>query len=134
MKIVVAIGILLTIAASSTAGLIQSDEPLTFYKKYLEVLAKAKSLDELLPYYAKELSDGLVKMPAEMKSNYLKMNKKALKDLKVTKQDVGADKAVYEMSATADGKQTHGKVTLVKQGGAWKIEDEAWALPLDGVE
>jgi hypothetical protein len=107
-----------------------STDPLATYKQYLSVLAKAKTLDELFPYYAKQLVDGLGKMPADMKANYLKMNARTLTDLKVTKQTVTADKAELEMTAkTATGVTTTGTATLVKEGGGWKVDDEAWATP-----
>jgi Domain of unknown function (DUF4878) len=121
---------LLVIAGKSEAQNNASD-PLEFYKKYLTVLAKAKNLDELIPYYTRELGDGLRKMPTEMQANYIKMNARALTDLKVIKQQVDSSKAVFEMSArTADGRETTGSATLVKEGGAWKVEDESWAAPL----
>jgi hypothetical protein len=123
------------VALFATAGKSEvqtkASNPLEFYKGYLAVLAKAKSLDELLPYYTRELADGLRKMPTEMQANYLKMNARALTDLKVTKQEIDSSKAVFEMSAkTADGRETTGSATLVKDGGAWKVEDESWAAPL----
>jgi Domain of unknown function (DUF4878) len=125
---------LLVIAGKSEAQTRASD-PLEFYKGYLTVLAKAKSVDELVPYYTRELGDGLRKMPAEMQANYIKMNARALTDLKVTKQQVDPSKAVFEMSAkTADGRETTGTATLVKEGGAWKVEDESWAAPLPKTE
>ena len=121
---------LIATAGKSEAQTNPSD-PLQFYKGYLAVLAKAKSLDELLPYYTRELVDSLRKMPAEMQANYIKMNAHALTDLKVTKQQVDSSKAVFEMSAkTADGRETTGSATLVKEDGAWKVEDESWAAPL----
>jgi hypothetical protein len=125
---------LIATAGKSEPQTIASD-PLEFYKGYLAVLAKAKSLDELLPYYTHELGDGLRKMPAEMQANYIKMNAHVLTDLKVTKQQVDSSKAVFEMSArTADGRETTGSATLVKESGAWKVEDESWAAPLPKTE
>ena len=123
------------LALLATAGKFEAQtkasDPLEFYKGYLAVLAKVKSLDELVPYYTRELGDGLRKMPEEMRANYLKMNARALTDLKVTKQQIDSSKAVFEMSAkTADGRETTGSATLVKEGGAWKVGDEAWAEPL----
>ena len=113
----------------------KASDPLEFYKGYLAVLAKAKSIDELLPYYTHELADGLRKMPAEMQVNYIRLNAHTLTDLKVTKQQVDSSKAVFEMSAkTADGHETTGSATLVKEGGAWKVEDESWAAPLPKTE
>jgi hypothetical protein len=109
----------------------QSNDAFEFYKQYLAVLAKADSLQPLLPYYTKELSSGLGKMPKDMQANYIKMNRRTLSDLKVTKQQVDANKAYFEMTAkAADGQQTSGSATLVKEGGAWKIDDEAWASSL----
>jgi hypothetical protein len=101
------------------------------YQKYLAALAKADSLQPLLPYYTKELSSGLSKMPKDMQANYIKMNRRTLSDVKVTKQQVDAKKAYFEMTAkAADGQQTSGSATLVKEGGAWKIDDEAWVSNL----
>jgi hypothetical protein len=120
---------LLPAAGGAVAQTSQSD-PLEFYKGYLGVLAKAKSLDELVPYYVKELADGLRKMPKDMQGNYLKMNARTLTDLKVTKQTVSEDKAEFQMTAkTPAGTETTGTATLVKEGGGWKVEDEAWATP-----
>jgi hypothetical protein len=31
---------------------------------------------------------------------------------------------------TEDGRSTSGKVTLVKEKGAWKVDDDAWAAQL----
>ena len=95
----------------------KASDPLQFYKGYLAVLAKAKSLDELLPYYTRELGEGLRKMPAEMQANYIRMNARALTDLKVTKQQVDSSKAVFEMSAkTADGRRDD-RISDPRQGG-----------------
>jgi hypothetical protein len=106
-------------------------EPLATYKQYLTVLANAKTLDELLPYYTKELAEGLRKMPADMQGNYLKMNARTLTDLQVTKQDVSGDKAEFELTAkTPAGDATTGSATLVKEDGRWKVDDEAWAAPV----
>jgi hypothetical protein len=65
-----------------------------------------------------------------MQGNYLKMNARSLSDLKVVKQTVTADRAEFQLMAkTARGTETQGTVTLVKEGAAWKVEDEAWATP-----
>lgn len=135
MRVLVLAFLALIATAGKSEAQAKSSDPLEFYKGYLAVLAKAKSLDELVPYYTRELGDGLRKMPAEMQANYIKMNARALTDLKVTKQQVDSSKAVFEMSAkTADGRETTGSATLVKEGGAWKVEDESWAAPLPKTE
>ncbi len=30
---------------------------------------------------------------------------------------------------TADGRASSGKATLVKEAGAWKLDEDAWATP-----
>lgn len=105
-------------------------DPLEFYKGYLVVLAKAKTLDELLPYYGKDLAASLGKMPKEMQGNYLKMNARVLTDLQVTRQSGDANRAQFEMTAkTADGSATSGTAVLVREGGGWKVDNEAWIGP-----
>jgi hypothetical protein len=38
---------------------------------------------------------------------------------------------VLELTAkTGDGRATSGKVTMVKEGGAWKTDEDAWATPV----
>jgi hypothetical protein len=107
--------------------------PMETYRAYLEVLATAETLEQLLPYYTKELADGLAKMPKEMQGNYLQMNRRVLKDVKVARETVTASRAEYEMTAvTGDGKHIAGKAILVKEGGAWKIDEDAWAIPHGG--
>jgi hypothetical protein len=118
-------------ATTVVSGQKSPADPLEFYKGYLAVLAKAQSLDELLPFYTKELATGLKGMPKEMQGNYLKMNKRALTNLKVVKRDVKTDTAAYVLEATlADGRPTSGSAKLLKEGGAWKVEDESWAANL----
>jgi Domain of unknown function (DUF4878) len=131
MNSVAAVTFALVCSLASFAVSAAPSDPLEFYREYQTVLGKAKSLDPLLPYYTKDLSAGLAKMPKEMQANYLKMNSRKLSDLKVTRQTVDASKAVFEMTAkTEDGRPTSGKVTLVKERGAWKVDDDAWATQL----
>ena len=131
MNSMLAVAFALVSSLTSFAACAAPSDPLEFYREYQAVLANAKSLGPLLPYYTKDLSTGLAKMPQEMQANYLKMNARKLTDLKVTRQAVDASKAVFEMTAkTEDGRSTSGKVTLVKEKGAWKVDDDAWAAQL----
>ena len=126
--VVVLLGALASMALAAQS---KSGDPVDVYREYLSVLAKASTLDPLLPYFTKELADGMRKMPADMHAAYLKMNKRVVNDLKVTKQTVTATRADLEMTAQdAQGQSLTGSATLVKEGEAWKIEDFAWAGPL----
>jgi hypothetical protein len=131
MRAAVALALCLLTGAVDLVAQAGATDPLEFYKGYLAVLAKATSLDELVPFYVKDLGDGLKKMPRDMQGNYLKMNARSLSDVKVVKQTVTASKAEYQLTArTAAGAETTGRATLVKERGAWKVEDEAWASPV----
>lgn len=123
--------VLLSALVSTVSGAqSKSGDPVAVYKEYLGVLAKANTLDPLLPYFTKELADGMRKMPQDMHANYLKMNKRVVNDLKVTKQTVTATQADLEMTGKdAGGRSLTGTATLVKEGGAWKVEDFTWVGP-----
>lgn len=111
----------------------QGQEPLDAYKAYLAAFAKADRLEPVLPFYSKELRTGLAKMPQDQQKNYMTMQvgKQGLKDLKVSNRRVEGGKTVLDMTAlTSDGRSVSGSVTLVKDGNDWKVDDEAWAVPL----
>jgi hypothetical protein len=128
LTLVVAVSVVLSPRVAESQA--KATDPLEAYKEYLGVLAKATSLDPLLPYFTKELSDGYRKMPTDMQGNFLKMNKRIVSDLKVTKQSVTANKADFQLTAKdSDGNAVTGSATLIKEGGVWKIEDFAWAGP-----
>jgi hypothetical protein len=128
VTIVVAVSVaLLPRAAESQA---KATDPLEAYKEYLGVLAKATTLDPLLPYFTRELSDGYRKMPKDMQGNFVKMNKRIVTDLEVIKQNVTANRADFQLTAKdSDGNAVTGSATLVKESGVWKVEDFAWAGP-----
>lgn len=128
MRAAVEAALVVTLGSAASRAQAMPTDPLEFYQSYLAVLAKARTLDELLPYYTSELAQGLGKMPKEMQGNYLKMNARQLTDLKVTKQSVTASKAEFQMTAkTRTGTETTGAARLVKEKGVWKVEDESWA-------
>ena len=108
-------------------------DPLEVYRAYLAVAAEAKTLGQLLPFYTKDLREELPKMPAEMQGNYVKMRipKFKLAEMKVTRQTVEASRAVFDLSGrTGDGRDVTGQAILVQEGGEWKIEEDAWAIPM----
>ena len=106
--------------------------PFEVYKAYLEVFSKATSLDAVLPYYSKEFRGLLEKQAASEREAYFKNNiaKENLTEIKVTKDRTEGSKAVLEMTAnTGDGRTATGSATLLKEGGEWKIDEDAWVTP-----
>jgi hypothetical protein len=114
-------------------GTAQAAEPLDAYKAYLGAASKASSPEVLFPFISADFKSILQTAPKAEVEKMLKGNiaTEGLTDLKVTSQNVEGDKAVLEMTAkTADGRPTTGKATLVKEGGNWKVDEDAWATPL----
>jgi hypothetical protein len=111
----------------------QTPGPLEAYKAYLDAASKATTPDALFPFISKEYKSMLQTAPKEEVAKMLKMGiaKEKLTDIVVTSQKVDATKAVLELTAkTGDGRTTQGKVTMVKEGGAWKTDEDAWATPV----
>jgi hypothetical protein len=131
---IVALGPLaLTMVTGLTPSSAQSRTPLDAYKAYLDAASKATGPDALFPHISKEYKTLLQKAPKDRVEKMLKMSiaKEKLQDNSVTSQQVGASKAVLKLTAkTGDGRPTTGKVTMVKEGRAWKLDEDAWATPL----
>jgi len=125
--------VLTVVTCASVAPLFaQPGTPLDAYKKYLDAAGKATKPDALFPFVSSEYKSLLQNAPKAEVEKMLKMHiaKDKLSDLKVTSQQADAKKAVLELTAkTGDGRPAQGKVTMVKEAGAWKLDEDAWAVP-----
>jgi hypothetical protein len=86
----------------------------------------------LFPFVSSEYKSMLQQAPKEEVAKMLKMSiaKQGLSDLKVTSQKVEGNKAILELTGKlADGRSSSGKATMVKEGGDWKLDEDAWATP-----
>ena len=46
-------------------------------------------------------------------------------------RQIEGNKAILELTGKiADGRASSGKATLVKEGGDWKLDEDAWATPM----
>ncbi len=119
----------LTLAA---AGQARAAEPLDAYKAYLAAASTATAPDALFPFITSEYKSMLQQAPKEEVAKMLKMSiaKQGLSDLKVTSQKIYGNKAILELTGKlADGRSSSGKATMVKEGGDWKLDEDAWATP-----
>jgi hypothetical protein len=126
------LALMLVAGMTATPAAAQGLTPLDAYKAYLEAASKATTPDALFPYISQEYKSLLQKAPKAEIDKMLKMSiaKQKLTDIAVTNQQVDANKAVLELKAkTGDGRPTTGKAMLVKEGGAWKLDEDAWATP-----
>ena len=100
-----------------------------FYMDYTAAFAKAKTIDEILPYMAKENVDQVKSTPAAEKAKMFGMIKMMndytnVKVVKETKTPTG-----YTLDVTAtnsDKKPAKGTVEIVNEGGAMKLKQESW--------
>jgi hypothetical protein len=120
------------VLALGLAGLARAAEPLDAYKAYLAAASKATAPDALFPFISSEYKSMLQQAPKEEVAKMIKMGiaKQGLSDLKVTSQKMEGNKAILELTGTlADGRASSGKATMVKEGGDWKLDEDAWATP-----
>ena len=128
---VVAIGA--TVFLASLAARAIAAEPKTATQTYLDyhaALQKAAKLEDVMPYLSAEYRAMLESQPKKDAALWLGRLRQGtpVKDLKVTKETVAGNTCTLDGTGTSErGNAIHGKIHLVKEGGAWKIDEEAWA-------
>jgi rRNA maturation endonuclease Nob1 len=119
------------VSASAQTASAKAQTGTQFYMAYLEAFAKAKSLDEVSPWLAKERRDQIAKTPKDEQAMMFGMIKEMSADntsIKVVKEAptaTGADLDVEAVSK-ADKSKVTGKISLVKEDGQWKVSKESW--------
>jgi hypothetical protein len=113
----------------SSAVLAESKTPTQAYLEYQAAVQKATSLAEVLPRLSAAYRAMLEAHPKKEHPVWLERLKESsnIKDLKITKETISGDKCTLDGSGTsARGNQVRGKVNLVREGGAWKLDEEFW--------
>lgn len=130
-RILAAAAVVLTMAAAAAA------QPAAtyasggdFYLAYRAAFAKATKIDDLLPWMAKARNAQIAKAPADEKSMMFGMIKEMDDNVqvKVVKETPKGDGAELQVEAVSKGTKakTTATITLVKEGGAWKLDKESW--------
>src|SRR5262245_34685245 len=107
----------------------QTETATQFYQRYLAAFAKANTIDEILPFMSAENRKQAEATPKDERDKMFGMIKiLSHTDVKVLKEERAADgKTVLSVEGIDGDKQKGtGKVTLVKEGSAWKIGQESW--------
>ena len=120
------IGLVLIFAAPALVGARQATQTATeFYQTYRKALAKAQKVEDVMPMMSASRRAEVEKTPAadrKMMFEMIKMMTEEQGDVKVVKETAtpkGADLAVQS-------KNEAGTVTMVKEGGSWKVDKESW--------
>jgi len=106
------------------------DSGSAFYLAYRQAFDKATTIDELLPWVAKGRAEQIAKAPDTERREAFAMikmfdDRTNVTVVKETPSASGAELHVEGISAESRTKAT-GVITLVKEGGAWRIERESW--------
>ena len=107
----------------------QTETATQFYQKYLAAFTKATKVEDILPFMAEKNRKQAEATPKEDREKMFGLLKiLAHHDVKVLKEERGADgSTILSVTGVDDDKKAGtGKVTLVKEGGAWKIGEESW--------
>jgi|SRR5450432_1437690 hypothetical protein len=100
-----------------------------FYMEYNDAWSKAKSIDALLPYLAKDSRAEIEATPKDKRAMMFDMMKEMGKksNVKVVKETKTGDGFTLDTTAIgADKKPMKGIVTIVMEGGAMKMKKESW--------
>jgi hypothetical protein len=122
------------LALALTSGVALAQQPAQtasqFYMKYRAAFDKAKTIDEILPYMAKENRAQAEATPAAERAKMFEvvkmMNK--LTGVKILKEEATAGGATLTVEGVdMDKHKSTGKVSIVKEAGDWKIGKESWS-------
>jgi hypothetical protein len=126
--------VIVSLLLACTASIAIAQQPQTasqFYMKYRAAFDKAKTIDEILPFMAKENRAQAEATPAADRAKMFELVKmmNKLTGVKILKEDRAADGSV---TLTVEGidedkKKNTGKVSIVKEGADWKLGKESWS-------
>jgi hypothetical protein len=121
----------LTVQAAVTGAQPAAKTPSEAYLGYRAALLKAKSLDDLRPWFSKDGVAKLGSLPADQKGMMLEMIKdlsSAITNVKVVGEDIKGDTATLRVEGTDSGDKSTKKasVDIVREGGTWKFVKENW--------
>jgi hypothetical protein len=99
-----------------------------FYRQYRAACDKATSLEDLLPWMSKAQKAKAASLSADRKKAMWGMMRSLdLRDIEVVKEGATPNGAMLDVTATGpDGRAITGRVTLVREDGAWKMQQEDW--------
>ena len=110
--------------------------PTERYEAYRSTLDHARTLDEVLPLTSDAVRDEMAKRPRSLQRALLAdMQMRKIEWMRVTSEEISGDTATLNV----EGVQVvdpmrgargfgHAKVVLLREKGAWRVDDETWTL------
>jgi hypothetical protein len=121
---------LLVLATAALAAAAPAGTPAEAYRAYRKAFDQAKAFEDLWPFMDKAtLARAKAAPPKEAQGLFLLI--KGLSDVKnvqVVKETVTGDSAVLEAAGdnAGTGNRARATVKLVREDGAWKVQQESW--------
>jgi hypothetical protein len=104
--------------------------PTKTYVAYRKAFDQAQSIDDLKPFMDQATIARVDAAPANERKGFFLMMKAMTEivELKVVKETVTGDTAVLEATGVnvGSGSDARATVKMVKQAGAWKVQNESW--------
>lgn len=123
--------VLLVVGAVVGAAAAQPNQTASdFYMNYRAAFAKAKSIDEVMPFMSKEVRAKVESTPAAERPKmfeFIKEMSSSMTNVKVMKE-TKTDNGVMLTVEGLDGKEKMtGQVQIVREDGGWKVGRESWS-------
>jgi hypothetical protein len=125
---VLSIGFVASVAVpAAAAGKKSADR----YLEYRMAIERSSSLDDLLPFMTQEEAERTRRAPASAREHAwtaLRDPAWRLSEVKVTNAGELGDRSTLHLTTVAAGSGTarRGFVTMVREGGVWKVKEETW--------
>lgn len=106
-----------------------AEEPEAVYAKFHQAGLTA-NLTEMRKYGTAAKGAEMAAMPEALNQTMLKMLAAMLpKSYAVDRKSVDKDRATLNLSAKQDGGTVYGVITLLREGGDWKVDEAKWGEP-----
>ncbi len=133
LKLILPLLLAMGLSLGALCALADNISPKDTYLKYRKSMLAASKIDDLKDYLCKEVNEDINNTPADMKPMMFDLMKSlAPATVEIVSEDVKGDNATLLLkgkgeqgNAAATDKST-GKVTLLREGGVWKIHKESW--------
>ncbi len=113
----------------STALADEEKETIKLYESYVEASMKAQSLDELKPYLSQNNINQMGEISPEDEASFLEIMREVrstfkIKDISSKIEGNNATLTVNGTDSTDPNAKVTGIITLVKENGKWKLDNE----------
>jgi hypothetical protein len=116
---------LLLVAAALPASAQAPGEGTKFFMEYRAAFAKAKAIEDLVPYLSKARAEKVQQTPKEDRAKMFGLMKAMdAKDLKIVKESTSP--TGYVLEVTGKNGASKGTINIVREGGKLKLDRESW--------